>query len=121
MGHTQTVGQHAEQLCANLLRQQGLTILAQNFRSRFGEIDIIASDRNELVFVEVRFRKNANYGQPYETVTPRKQEKLIKTAWSYLQTQRGTANKACRFDIMSVTADPQHIEWIKHAFDLNLA
>jgi len=119
MDTTLAIGQQAEELCAAHLRQHGLNILQRNFRSRFGEIDIIAQDQDQLVFVEVRFRQNTRFGQPYETVTRSKQEKLIKTAWSYLQNERGTANKACRFDIMSVTARPQNIEWIKHAFDLN--
>lgn len=119
MSTTIEIGQQAEELCTAHLRQHGLTILQRNFRSRFGEIDIIAGDDDQLIFVEVRFRKNTRYGQPYETVTRKKQEKLIKTAWSYLQNQHAGLNKACRFDIMSVTSSPQQIEWIKHAFDLS--
>ena len=69
-------GQHAERACCEFLQQQGLKLLARNYRGRHGEIDIIMQDKDALVFVEVRYRKNNHYGGALESVTAGKQARI---------------------------------------------
>ena len=114
-------GAQAEASAASYLSAQGWHITTRNFRSRFGEIDIIAELDDNLAFVEVRYRQNTRFGQPYETVDVRKQEKLIKTAMIFLQQHPKLVKKACRFDIISMTREHKSIEWIQHAFELTPA
>ncbi len=79
-----TTGNLGETLAADYLRQHGYDILARNWRCATGEIDIIARDGGTLVFVEVRTRHGARLGSPEESITPRKQAKLIALAYEYL-------------------------------------
>lgn len=110
-----TPGQQAEALAAAHLQQQGLKLLSTNYRCRFGEIDLIMRDGKTLVFVEVRMRSNPHFGTAADSITARKQRKLLLTAQHYLQ-QHG--EQPCRFDavVMSGIMD-QRIDWLKNAFD----
>jgi putative endonuclease len=113
---TRATGSRAEQLAKSYLQQQGLRPVVDNWHCRQGEIDLIMRDRNMLVFVEVRYRKNSRYGTPAATVGHIKQRRLIHAANNYLQ-QLGTLPQ-CRFDVVAVTAEPElQIEWIRNAFD----
>jgi putative endonuclease len=118
-------GQHAENACCEYLRQQGLKLIARNYRGHRGEIDIILQDGNTLVFVEVRFRKNNFYGGGLESVTPQKQHRILKTAEEYMQNE--TKLKNGRIDVVAMSQKPQNkhsenteddytFEWIKNAF-----
>ena len=115
-------GEDAEAACCSYLRSQGLKLINKNFSCRFGEIDIIMSDKKVLVFVEVRFRKNNNFGGALESITPAKQQKLRKTAELYLQQNRQYEN--ARFDVVSVSKNTQttlfkqqySFDWIENAF-----
>ncbi len=109
------VGDKAELMAEHFLKKQGVTIIEKNYRDSPGEIDLIADDLGTLVFIEVKFRKSTNFGQPFETVTRVKQQKIIRTAESYLQKHPQLANKACRFDVISI--QDQDINWIPNAFD----
>jgi len=109
------IGRTAESLAAKYLTDQGLQIIEQNYSAKTGEIDIIALDNQVLVFIEVKFRKTARYGQPYETVTHNKQQKIIRTAQSYLLKHKKYTNYACRFDIISILNN--EITWLSHAFE----
>ena len=109
------LGGQAEALAAAYLKQQGLKLLASNYRCRFGEIDLIMRDGVTLVFVEVRLRSNANYGGAATSITVAKRQRLIHTAQHYLQ-QHG--DSSCRFDaILMQSVDMQDIEWLKNAFE----
>lgn len=113
-------GARAEQLARRWLQARGLKLVAQNFRCRVGEIDLIMRDGEELVFVEVRYRKRAQYGGGLESVDWRKQKKLINAANSFLISERRYRNCACRFDVMAGSRNRQndlHWDWIKQAFD----
>jgi len=114
---TQTTGQAAEKQARHYLENQGLRLRARNYRSRFGEIDLIMVDGDTLVFVEVRLRTHTSYGGGLSSVDTRKQRKLARTALAYLQQHR--LNDAyCRFDVIAV--HPQGtttFEWIRNAFD----
>lgn len=114
----QRLGQTAEQAACNFLAAQGLQVLERNFLCKLGEIDLICQDQNSLVFVEVRFRKNARFGGAAASVTPAKQRKLQRAAQVYLQRLR--QEPPCRFDIVAMTLNQQAEliceNWIKNAF-----
>ena len=114
-------GQDAELACCKYLQQQGLKLLAKNYHGRRGELDLVMQDSNTVVFVEVRYRKNNNYGGALESITGSKQEKLRITAEQYLQQE--TALKNGRFDVVAMSEKVQNngpiiysFEWIKDAF-----
>lgn len=107
-------GTAAEQQACVYLQQQGLILIKRNYQTRCGEIDLIMHDQTELVFVEVRYRRQARYGHALETVTTKKQHKIILAAQSYLQTYPAHASLPCRFDVVAITPDQCH--WIRHAF-----
>ncbi len=113
--NTTQIGRSAEDRAASYLRDQGCNIVTQNFSAKTGEIDLIALDNHVLVFVEVKFRKSACFGQPYETVTRSKQQKIIRTAQFFLLMHKKYTNNACRFDVISILNDD--ITWLKHAFE----
>jgi putative endonuclease len=110
-----------EDLAEAHLRRLGYRILARNFRSRHGEIDIIARDGSDLVFVEVKGKRSGTLGLPQEMVTRTKMGRLIKTALAYLEdSPRGVGT--CRFDVVAVMdkGDSQPgIEHLKAAFGLS--
>ena len=115
-------GEDAEAACSRYLKSQGLKLLSTNFSCRLGEIDIIMLDKNMLVFVEVRFRKNNNFGDGLESITAAKQRKLRRTAELYLQQNSQYEN--ARFDVVSMSKSTQTrlggqqytFDWIKNAF-----
>ena len=111
-----TQGQAAEHLAATFLQQQGLILLESNYRSRFGEIDLIMRDGREIVFVEVRLRSSSRFGGAGASITPAKQRKLARTAEDYLA-RHGMA--ACRFDAVLMAAlDTRQLQWIRNAFEI---
>lgn len=95
-------GAWGEELAAKYLRRKGYKIVEKNYRSRYGEIDIIAEDRNFLVFAEVKLRKNDSHGSGRDFVTARKQERLKATALLYLSQHPG--EKQPRFDVVEIFA-----------------
>ena len=115
-------GKDAEAACCKHLKSFGLKLIEKNFSCRLGEIDIIMTDKNMLVFIEVRFRKNNSFGGGLESITTAKQKKLRKTAELYLQ-QNGQYKNA-RFDVVSMSTKAQTMQgkqqysfdWIQNAF-----
>ncbi len=114
----QHTGRTAEAFTCSYLQDQGLTLLARNYRSPFGEIDLVMRDNATLVFIEVRQRRSEEFGTPAETVDTRKQARLRATAAHYLQHRPRESQKPCRFDIVAITDDTrgQRIEWLRDAF-----
>ncbi len=118
---TVSKGAAGEILAARFLREKGYTILTANYRTRGGEIDIIAQDGQYIAFVEVKTRGKASLYAPREAVTREKQRRIIRTAALYLQ-QFPTALQP-RFDVMEIFADADsplqalRIEHIPHAFE----
>lgn len=109
------LGLAAEKCAATFLINQGLKLVAQNYHCRFGEIDLIMLDAKTLVFVEVRLRKNTQFGGAGSSITPQKMQKLILTAQHYLQLY---GEQPCRFDaILMHSTDAKSIEWVRNAFD----
>lgn len=118
-------GQHAESACCEYLQKQGLKLLTRNYRGQRGEIDLIMQDKDALVFVEVRYRKNNVYGSALESITAEKQARVTATAEQYLQ--RETKMKNGRIDVVAMarklqnkttesSSDEYTFEWIKDAF-----
>jgi len=91
-----SIGSQAEMLAADYLMHHGLTIVARNFRTRFGEIDLIARDGSTLVFVEVRMRSSGGFGGGLESITAAKRARIVKAANGYLATLE--REPTCRFD-----------------------
>ena len=106
-------GELAEQKALNYLSQQGLQLQERNFRCRSGELDLIMTDKQTLVIVEVRFRKNNHYGSAAESVTVSKQSRIIAATQVYLS--RHPTNSAIRFDVIAISGNFE-INWIKNAF-----
>ncbi|MCK4881465.1 MAG: YraN family protein, partial [Candidatus Omnitrophica bacterium] len=94
------LGQAGEDAAVAFLEREGYQILRRNFRNKFGEIDIIAKDRDTVCFVEVKTRTSEAYGSPFESVTKSKQRKIIYVALSYLNAQ-GREEANVRFDVVS--------------------
>ncbi len=111
-------GAAAEGRAAEFLEQAGLRLVARNYRSPHGEIDLIMQQDQTLVFVEVRFRGRGDFGTPAETVDRRKQSRLRATAEHYLQRDQRASKRPCRFDIVAVspTTKGDRVEWIRNAF-----
>lgn len=99
--NNRSIGTDYEQLAGQYLEQKGYTVLAYNFRSRNGEIDIIAKDGDTFVFCEVKYRKTMLQGHPMEAVNHRKQQRISKCALYYLQ-KNGLADVDCRFDVIGI-------------------
>ena len=95
-------GKWGEALAADYLRRKKYKTVAMNYKSRFGEIDIIAENKKELVFVEVKLRKNSCFGEPCEFVTEKKQEKIRRTAEAFLA--ENESKKLLRFDVIEILA-----------------
>lgn len=98
--HATTKGIAGEVIAARFLREKGYTLLSSNYRSRFGEIDIIASDGPYIVFVEVKTRSEGSMILPREAVTEDKQKKILRTAALYIRAY--PSNLQPRFDIVEV-------------------
>lgn len=111
-----STGAQAEQWAAQFLQRQGLEPVATNYRSRFGEIDLIMRDGATLAFIEVRLRRNAGFGGAAASIDARKQQRLIRTAQQYLA---GLSHMPpCRFDaVLMDDAQGGNAQWLKNAFE----
>ena len=112
-------GQWAEEVAARHLAAHGLVCRDRNFRSRYGEIDLVMEDGEVLVFVEVRSRGGTGFMDPAESVDRTKRTRLVRTADTWLRTRKRTSVPVCRFDVVAVTGEPQapQIRWLRGAFD----
>ena len=104
-----------ERLAAKYLVSKGYAILEMNFRSRRGEIDIIARDPEYLVFIEVKYRRNLSAGFPEEAVTLKKQQIISRTADYYIIRHGIPEGTPCRFDVISILGD--RVRHYENAFE----
>jgi len=96
-------GKIGENLAINFLEKQGFKIIEKNWRfSRMGEIDIIAEDKNTLVFIEVKARSSSFFGNPLESVDEKKFNKIRKLAEIYLSQNSNNDYDGCRFDLIGI-------------------
>jgi len=115
----QVFGKNNESRAVIYLKRRGYRILEQNYRTRLGEIDIIAMDNETIAFVEVKSRSSAAFGSPRYAVTHQKQRKISKVALQYLKSTHQSHVRA-RFDVVAIFSDSGQdtIELIKNAFEL---
>lgn len=109
------VGGTYEKLAAGYLEQKGFVILEYNYRCKIGEIDLIAKDGTYLVFIEVKYRKNAAGGSPLQAVGRTKQRTISKVADYYLLTHSNCYMVPCRFDVVGILGE--EIIHIANAFE----
>ncbi len=112
------LGEKGEELAVRFLKKKGYKIIKQNYKTRIGEIDIIAKDRESLVFIEVKTRESIEYGLPFEAVNSAKKRKIRNVALLYLK--RLKEIPPCRFDVVSIyykQVNPE-FELIKDAFEV---
>lgn len=108
-------GRRGEEMAVRFLKEKGLTLATKNYRHRRGEIDLVMRDRNTLVFVEVKLRRNANFGHPETFVDHAQAERIAEAADQYVHETGWEGN--IRFDIVAITTQPQTtIEHFEDAF-----
>lgn len=112
-------GEHSERIAEIHLTEIGYEVLDKNWSSRFGELDLVCLDKTELVFVEVRFRRNNVFGGALASVTKAKQKKLTLAAMQYIQNNSQHKKRIMRFDVIGIN-DQNKMDWIKGAFSAAL-
>ena len=117
--NTRQQGDVTEAFAAQYLTSQGLQLIDKNIHCRQGEIDLIMTDGEIYVFIEVKYRKNNNFGGALAAVSYAKQQKIKHCVTFYLH-QRGLNeyNTPCRCDVIALTGDIQQpeVDWLKNAF-----
>ena len=110
-------GRLGEDMAHRYLRRSGCTVVARNYRppSGHGEIDLVVWDREQLVFVEVKTRATAEFGEPDRAVDGEKRLRLARAARDYAR-RAGVEWSNVRFDIVAIVLAPQRIEWLRDAF-----
>jgi putative endonuclease len=106
-------GENAEEQARKFLMDKGLKPVCRNYRCKLGELDLIMTDHNTLVIIEVRFRKTDQYGSALESVTRAKQSRIIAATQQYLSSQK--ADRPVRFDVVAISGNGA-IDWIQNAF-----
>ena len=114
------IGQQAEDIALKFLQTKGMRLIARNYRCKLGEIDLVMQDDAALVFIEVRYRKQSNFGDGAESVDFRKQQKIIRSAEHFLQQHRQYSQSPCRIDVISISRQQntdcqEAINWIPNA------
>ncbi len=115
-------GKEGEKAAVKFLKKKGYRFIEKNYRNKTGEIDIVAEQDEVLVFVEVKSRTDAEYGEPLEAVTPHKQRKICQVARGFM-TQHRIESRDCRFDVVGIKGNPSQpktweIELVQDAFRL---
>ena len=112
-------GARFEESACEALRQAGLVLLARNFHTRHGELDLVMQQGDTIVFVEVRHRVRAQHGDAASSVTATKQAKLISAARLWLSAHPRHARCPCRFDVVCYDgpADDARMSWLRNAFE----
>lgn len=116
-----SLGQQGEELACQHLSRQGYRVIVRNYRTKLGEIDIIAEEKGTLAFIEVKTRCGHSCGHPFEAVTSAKCRQISKAALQYLA-ETGREGQTARFDVVAISIVKEAapvIELIKDAFDLN--
>jgi putative endonuclease len=115
------IGDIHEAYALEIIKTAGLDIIEQNYLCKLGEVDIIARDGQDLVFVEVRFRRSQSHGGALDSVDRKKQRRIVRAANHYLQKQNLTNKVACRFDVFAITGNLKQLtyQWVEAAFDVS--
>lgn len=113
------IGSEGERAAAEFLEARGYRILDRNYRTRLGEIDLVAEEGRTLVFVEVKVRRNDRFGGPAAAITAAKQARIARLAQQYVVSRR-LGERPCRFDVVLIWGDDpgtRRIELLPGAFD----
>lgn len=115
---TRVRGAAVEAAALAYLLGSGLREVAANANYRFGELDLVMRDAAAVVFIEVRYRRDARFGGGAASVDHHKQRKLVRAAQAFLLAHRQFADAPCRFDVIEADGDPQdpRLNWIRDAF-----
>ncbi|WP_313070143.1 YraN family protein [Lacrimispora sp.] len=114
MKNNREIGTEYEIIAADFLEKSGYKILERNYRNKMGEIDLIAMDGADLVFIEVKYRKSLLKGDPAEAVNYKKQIRIRNAARGYLYFSHLGEETSCRFDVVAILG--QEIRLIQDAF-----
>ena len=114
----QQLGLHGEQLACDELERRGYVIIARRYRTRAGELDVVARHGDYMVFVEVKARRDRSFGDPEEAVTSRKQQKMVAMATDFLTRHRLYDAVPCRFDVVAINSEmePPSVTVLEDAF-----
>jgi putative endonuclease len=114
------LGKKGEETALGLLKDNGYKILLRNYKTKLGEIDIIASDKGAICFIEVKTRQSDRFGSPSEAISASKQRQISKAALAFLK-ERKLLDKKARFDVVSIiySKDSLRLDLIKNAFELD--
>jgi len=114
------IGARFEQLALEYMERAGLKLVERNYRTRFGELDLIMRDGATLVFVEVRYRRDPHFGGGAASVGVAKRQKLTRAAQGFLQAYPRFASSPCRFDVIAFDgdADAPDFDWQRAAFEI---
>jgi len=115
---TRTRGAQVEIAARDYLVAAGLQALAANARARHGELDLVMRDGDTVVFVEVRYRRNAAFGGGFASVDAGKRRRLVLAARQFLASHRDCRDAPCRFDVVDASGDPAapKLQWMRDAF-----
>jgi putative endonuclease len=102
---TTDIGKKAEEIASDFLRGKGYHILQRNYRNRFCEIDIVAVDKNQLVFAEVKYRKNSDYGEPLQSITKQKFKRMARAIDFFLSEKPEHQYLSPRLDVIGISGD----------------
>ena len=113
------VGSFYEDLACTYIRENGGRIVERNYRALKGEIDIIARDGRYLCFIEVKYRKNSNYGPPEEAITNSKKKQICKISKLYLYFKIKSFDIPIRYDVITISGEREAlvVKWYKNAFE----
>ena len=115
------LGSLGEESAVRFLKENGYKILNRNYKTKFAEIDIIALDKDTLVFIEVKTRHSDKFGMPSEAILPSKQRQISKAALAFLK-EKNLFHKKARFDVVSILyslSEKPKFDLIKNAFELD--
>ena len=112
-------GAWAEEIALRYLVKQGLSEVTRNYHCRYGEIDLILSDGDTVVFTEVRYRAKGAMVNALESISPAKQRRLLASAEHYLQRSNNNNDRNCRFDVIAMSGDEEQptVQWIRNAIE----
>jgi len=114
---TTRLGLDGEECAASLLVAAGLSLLDRNWKCPGGELDLVAAEGGEVVFVEVKRRRSGSHGLAAEAVGPRKQMRILAAARAWLAEHPSDASRSVRFDVVAFDGEPPRASWIRGAFD----
>ncbi len=113
---SRVIGFELEKIACQYLINQNLELISRNYATKFGEIDLIMLDHGILVFIEVRYRKNINYGTPIESINQIKATKILNCALHFIKANNQYKNTQYRFDVVAILGN---ISQIRHDFNKN--